>query len=338
MKALLALLFAAAAFAQPVTILCGSPSDQYFSAGSVAWTMPATNPAPIQFLRYSPTFSYNIPLANGLYNISIVMAEPNVTAAGQRVFTVAAQGQVSAPVDLFVLTRGDNIAYTLPMLALVGAGSLHLQFAATAGNAVVSEIVVSPAQCLIYQTAQTVTTGVLSFGIALAGSTNYPPAALQWTLNYPPAAGPLTVTVGPAATAASKTVTCVAGAPGSTICILVGSGNAGPISDGVVAQVSAPGTASVAVTLTGIIAAAPAGTALPVTGSGLTGVAPSTLAPNTLAIGPLPDGTYMPVMVVTAGTVVAATPAPPGTLSPAIAPINLADPSGTYLAVWNPRP
>ena len=291
MKALIAILFAAATFAQPLTILCGSPTDQYYSKNTAIWAMPAGLPPAIANLRYAPNFTYDIPLANGLYNVSIVMAEPNTP--GNRVMTVTAQGQVSAPINIFALAGGANIAYTLPMLALVGAGMLHLQFMALPGsvNAVVSEIVISPALPLIFQTTQTITAGVLNFNIGLAGSANAPPAALQWTLNYPPAAGPLTVTAGPAATAAAKTVTCSSPAPGSTICVLVGV-NQAAFADGVVAQVSAPSAATVAMTLTGVVAASGTGGALP-----LTGMAASAIPVNALAIGPLPDGTYMPVGV-----------------------------------------
>jgi hypothetical protein len=100
--------------------------------------------APLAFLRYGSSFSYNIPLANGMYSVWMTLTEPNKTAAGQRVFTITANGQTSAPLDVFTLAGGVNKPYVFPMLAFVGAGVLHLQFAATAGNAIVSEIFVSP--------------------------------------------------------------------------------------------------------------------------------------------------------------------------------------------------
>ena len=100
--------------------------------------------APLSFLRYAVAFSYNIPLANGVYAITVTMVEPNKTGSAQRVFTVTANGQESAPLDLFKLTGADNVPYNLPMLTLVGAGMLHLRFQATAGNAVVSEISITP--------------------------------------------------------------------------------------------------------------------------------------------------------------------------------------------------
>jgi hypothetical protein len=140
-----ALLFLALpAIAQSVTIAAGSPTDQYFTGGVGAWPMPL--PAPLAFLRYGTSFAYNIPLTNGLYNVSVMLAEPNKTAAGQRIFTVTANGQQTAPIDLYSMgfTPPGTNAYSLPIFTLVGAGLLHLQFAASAGNAVVSAIIITP--------------------------------------------------------------------------------------------------------------------------------------------------------------------------------------------------
>jgi hypothetical protein len=128
----------------PVSIACGSPTDQYFTGGVGAWPMPLA--APLAFLRFSQppsnTIDYDIPLPNGVYLINVTMVEPNKTAAGQRIFTIAANGQTSAPIDLFAITGAINVPYTFPMEALVGAGFLHLQFVSSTGNAVVSSITV----------------------------------------------------------------------------------------------------------------------------------------------------------------------------------------------------
>jgi|SRR5882724_4141579 len=151
MKSLL--LSAASLFcsAQSITIPAGSPNDQYFTGGVGAWPVPLVSPN--AFLRYGTNFKYDIPLANGIYTVSVVMAEPNKTAAGQRIFTVSANGQTSGPIDLFRITGGINQPYTLPMLALVGAGFLRLQFTASAGNAVVSSITATPLPSIAQWTA-----------------------------------------------------------------------------------------------------------------------------------------------------------------------------------------
>jgi hypothetical protein len=151
MKTAIFVLLTTAAFAQPITIQAGSPTDQFFNGGTGAWPMPL--PAPLAFLRYGTSFSYAIPLPNGLYNISVMMVEPNKTGPGQRLFNVSANGQASAPLDLYALTGGVNVAYTLPMMALVGAGFLRLQFTAAAGNAVVSEILVTQAPSVLEWTS-----------------------------------------------------------------------------------------------------------------------------------------------------------------------------------------
>ncbi len=133
--------------ASSVSIESGSASDQYFVGGIGAWPMPLATP--LAFLRFSPSFKYEIPLPNGLYNILIVMAEPNKTGPGQRIFTITANAQTTSPIDLYALTRAQNVPYQVWMQALVGAGWLHLQFSASVGSAVVSQIVVSPIPYII---------------------------------------------------------------------------------------------------------------------------------------------------------------------------------------------
>jgi Malectin domain len=141
------LFFCSLALAQTTTIvpvrdiLCGSPTDQYFSGG-VAWTMPqGAQPA---FLRYGTSFGYNIPVPNGWYNVSLTLVEPNATVARQRQFTVTVNGQTTDSIDVFSLAGADNVAYTYSLQALAGAGYVKLQFQGVVGNAIVSEIIVTP--------------------------------------------------------------------------------------------------------------------------------------------------------------------------------------------------
>jgi hypothetical protein len=143
MKSLALLLLTLPSIAQPIAILCGSTADQYFTGG-VAWQMPTTLAPALQALRYAPSFQYNIPLTNGLYNVAVVIVEPNATAPLQRRFTITANGQQTAPVDVFALTGAINVPTTVNLQALVGAGFLRIQFAATIGNAIVSEIITTP--------------------------------------------------------------------------------------------------------------------------------------------------------------------------------------------------
>jgi hypothetical protein len=140
------------AYAQPITIAAGSPADQFFSGGTGGWAMPT--PA-YPFLRYGTSFSYNVPLSNGFYNIAFVLIEPNKTAPSQRVFSITANGQTGSPIDLFGLVHADNQPFAYSMQAFVGAGWLRLQFVATAGNAVVSQIVITQVPYVLQCTCAT---------------------------------------------------------------------------------------------------------------------------------------------------------------------------------------
>jgi Malectin domain len=145
--------FIQVATASSVVIQCGSPTDKYFVGGvpdpsnpaSKPWPMPL--PAPLAFLRYSQPgspISYNIPVTNGAYAVNVTLAEPNKTGPGQRIFTITVNGQTTDPIDIYAATGGQNIPFVVPLLPVVSAGYVRLQFTAIAGNAVVSEISVTP--------------------------------------------------------------------------------------------------------------------------------------------------------------------------------------------------
>lgn len=134
---------AAPLFSQPL-ISCGTSADVNFTGG-FAFTDTTLSPDPqFQSMRYGSSFRYDIPLAPGLYAVSLSFIEPNKTAAGQRRFTVAIAGQQTPVLDLFALAGRQP--YTLRTIALVGAGLLAIQFSGVLGNAVVSTIQVAPAK------------------------------------------------------------------------------------------------------------------------------------------------------------------------------------------------
>lgn len=146
MKTVLLLALAACASAQ-IVIDAAGPGDFGFSNSSV-WALGTPGyedlgAPPWATLRYSPNFSYSIPVPNGFYVVDLGLMEPNKTGPGQRVFTVTANGSASAPLDLFKLS-GLKQQYTLTMFATVNTGILKLDFRATLGNAVVSSISVRP--------------------------------------------------------------------------------------------------------------------------------------------------------------------------------------------------
>lgn len=146
------LMWTAIACGQSTAINCGGPAianfqaDAFFSGPTAAYADPTMGAAELATLRYGTSFSYDVPVAgNGVYTIALEMVEPNKTGIGQRVFTVTANGTISAPIDLFALTGGQKRKYSLTMTANVTASVVHLQFVGTAGqNAVISAITITP--------------------------------------------------------------------------------------------------------------------------------------------------------------------------------------------------
>lgn len=153
MRRLLLLTFAVSLSAD-VLINCGSTittdsyaADQFFTGGQI-WGPGVVGyvdlgPGPWQTLRFNPSFSYDVPLINGLYTVNLLLIEPNKTGPNQRRFTIAANNQSTPPIDLFAVA-GLRKQYTTTLLALVGNGVLHIDFRATLGNAVVSAIEIRP--------------------------------------------------------------------------------------------------------------------------------------------------------------------------------------------------
>lgn len=134
--------------AQPLLISAGcvSPcnpdlgylSDRAFTGGSV-WNDPSEGTGIYATLRYGPSFAYDFNLPNGLYQITFGLLEPNVTTANKRRFSITAGTTSTGPLDLFTLA-GLHVPYRPKLLVLVGNGTLHIQFTASIGNAVVSSI------------------------------------------------------------------------------------------------------------------------------------------------------------------------------------------------------
>lgn len=102
--------------------------------------------------RWGP-HSYNIPVPNGSYAITLAFAEIYWTAAGQRVFDVAIEGQtVRTGLDI-VAAAGANAALNLTYERTVSDGTLNIDFVPVIDNPKVSAVQV----------------------VALSGGTNLPP-------------------------------------------------------------------------------------------------------------------------------------------------------------------
>ena len=141
----LALLFCAPLFSQTLT----GPALAAACPGTVSWDMtndPAMATAPYTTLQYASgkPFTCTIPIATpGLVSVSVLLEEPTKTGPGQRLFTVTANGQQSAPLDLFGLTGGIRIAYEVDFW-FVAQHAVTLTFTPSIWNAVVAGIVVLP--------------------------------------------------------------------------------------------------------------------------------------------------------------------------------------------------
>ncbi len=90
-------------------------------------------------------FRYDIPLANGSYRVSLGFLEPSKeTAVGGRVFDVSVNGTKAIPsLDVVREAGAYRTVLTRTLSVTVSNGHLELDFAPTAGDAIVSTIAIS---------------------------------------------------------------------------------------------------------------------------------------------------------------------------------------------------
>jgi N-acetylneuraminic acid mutarotase/glucose/arabinose dehydrogenase len=94
-----------------------------------------------QALRVGSSFSYQFPLPNGTYDITLHFMDPDSTLENQRIFDVSVEGALALDdLDLFDLV-GQDAAYQATVAdALVSDGLLDITFIASISDAVVSAI------------------------------------------------------------------------------------------------------------------------------------------------------------------------------------------------------
>lgn len=107
------------------------------SKQTAIYTDPAMG-AGLEVLRYAASFSVTFPAPPGFYRLTVTLVEPNKTAAGQRVFSISANGAPTGALDLWA-NAGTLGRTTVQMLALSN-GRIRLDFVATAGNALYNRI------------------------------------------------------------------------------------------------------------------------------------------------------------------------------------------------------
>ena len=126
-------------------------ADTDYSGGSTASTTAAitgtSDPTLYQTERYG-NFSYNIPLSNGNYTVTLKFAEIYWTQAGKRIFNVSMQGtQVISNLDIFAQV-GKDVAYDLSFPVSVTNGTLNITFTSVEDHAKVSAIEITSASSL----------------------------------------------------------------------------------------------------------------------------------------------------------------------------------------------
>ncbi len=123
-------------------------ADAYFSGGqtySVAAGIEGTEDGAVYQSERFGNFSYNLPLENGEYLLTLQFAEiyPYALQAGTRVFNVFVEGTpVLTNLDLFARV-GGNRAYNVPVPVRVTDGLLKIDFQSVADSAKVNGIVIS---------------------------------------------------------------------------------------------------------------------------------------------------------------------------------------------------
>jgi hypothetical protein len=103
-----------------------------------------SDPTLYQTERYAPTLTYNIPVVNGTYTVTLYFAEIFFNAPGQRVFNVSIEGQtVLQNFDIWAVA-GQFAAVQRTFVVTVTDGVLNIVATASLNNAKFSAIQVVP--------------------------------------------------------------------------------------------------------------------------------------------------------------------------------------------------
>jgi hypothetical protein len=123
-------------------------TDAYFTGGNAA-TYTATvsgtsDPTLYQSERNGKTLTYNIPVVNGTYDVTLDFSEMVFKAAGKRVFNLSIEGQqVLQNFDIWALV-GQNAALERTFTVAVTDGTLNIVAKGTKNNAKLSAIQIAP--------------------------------------------------------------------------------------------------------------------------------------------------------------------------------------------------
>jgi hypothetical protein len=123
-------------------------ADASFSGGSAGTTNVAISGTVDDILYQTERWgssSYNIPMANGNYALTLKFAETYWSAAGKRIFDVTVGGKtVISGLDIYA-KAGKDAAYDVVVPVSVTNGTLSVAFVSKVDNAKICAIMVSPA-------------------------------------------------------------------------------------------------------------------------------------------------------------------------------------------------
>ncbi len=121
----------------------GSPFASNISGNTFATTAPISNTTDdmlYQSERFGADFGYNVPLANGSYEVTLMFAEIYHNEPNKRLFNVSIENnQVITSLDIHTKV-GKNTAYDEKHVAVVNDGQLNIVFTKILDNAKVSAI------------------------------------------------------------------------------------------------------------------------------------------------------------------------------------------------------
>ncbi|MRS02929.1 hypothetical protein EG832_06855 [bacterium] len=121
-------------------------ADTKFSGGTAkvsSVTVSGTTDSALYSSERFGNFSYNIPMANGNYSVTLKFAELYWQAAGKRSFDVYINGKtVISNLDLYAKV-GKNKAYDVTIPVSVTTGTLNISFVKKVNNATVSGILIT---------------------------------------------------------------------------------------------------------------------------------------------------------------------------------------------------
>ena len=123
-------------------------ADRLVSGGKIytsSASISGTDDDPIFRSERYGNFSYELPVDNGTYQVTLLLAEVYFSAPNKRVFDVSLEGQERlSNVDLFALV-GKDAAYSVTETVEVTDGNLSIAFSADINNAKLSGLQVSGA-------------------------------------------------------------------------------------------------------------------------------------------------------------------------------------------------